>query len=119
MNHFFRFALFAASLGGLIRLGSGCSKEEDNPVDPGQSAHLEANGAMLISGADTMVTAATANDADVVGEICLHEGEETEDIRLRFLNDEGQWIEPGANDTDHSLEIVIGNGDLIEAHVHE
>lgn len=38
--------------GGLVLFGQGCSKE-DNPVDPDQSVHLEANGVMLISSTDT------------------------------------------------------------------
>jgi len=97
---------------------AGCS-EDDNPVDQGDSPHLEANGVMLISNNDTLVTAATANDADVVGEIHVYEGEETADISVRFLNDEGEWISPDPEDQDHSMEIIIGNGDMIEAHVHD
>lgn len=53
----------------------------------------------------------------MVGEIHLYEGEETDDISVRFLDDEGAWIAPAADDANHSLEIVIGNGDMIEAHV--
>lgn len=116
-NHMFKFTLFIVTALSIL-LFAGCS-DDDNPVNEDDSHHLEANGVMLISGTDTLVVAATANEDDVVGEIHLHEGEETDDITVRFLNDEGEWIEPEADDDDHALDIVIGNGDIIEAHVHD
>ncbi len=99
---------------------TGCS-DDDNPVDSeNESEHFHAVGSKLVLDGEDVIVATTSDSADVTGLIELHEGEEVE-LEAWFLNDEGEWFYP-ADDADahadHELEVVIGNGDMIEGDVH-
>ncbi len=118
---FFKHIARLSALLGLVFLFviAGCS-DDDNPVDShDESEHFHAVGSKLMLDGTDVIVAETADSADVVGMIELHEGEE-EHFQAHFLNDEGEWFYPGddpGHHTDHELEVVIGNGDMIEAEV--
>jgi len=79
----------------------------DNDDDDEHGHHLEAVGVALVMGTDTLVMAATADPAQVEGELHLHEGESLGPVLVHFLDEEGHWFRPEADpDGEHSLEIL-------------
>jgi hypothetical protein len=84
-------------------LAAGCG-DDDNPVNSDPGTHLEAIGAMLILGTDTLVT---VNGTQVSGELEVHEGDTLAPIEIRFLNpDDNSWYDPtGLGSASHSLHL--------------
>lgn len=79
----------------------------DNDDDDEHGHHLEAVGVALVMGTDTLVMAATADPAQVEGELHVHEGETTGPVLVHFLDEEGHWFRPEADpDGEHSLEVL-------------
>lgn len=98
------FLIHGALALGLALGFSACDNDDDND-DHGD--HLEAVGVALVLGADTLVLAASADPAEVEGELHLHEGESVGPILVHFLDEEGHWFRPEADpDGEHSLEIL-------------
>ncbi len=95
---------------------SGCSDDGNNPVNNNGSEHFHAVGVKLVQSEADIIVSETADSADVVGLIELNEGETSPVFEVWFLNDEGEWFYPGDNaedHQDHTLELVLGNGDLL------
>jgi|GEM_PF-2023379 len=98
---------------------TGCD-DDSNPVDDNNtSEHLHAVGVKLVQNSQDIIVAETADSTDVVGLIEIDEGIE-QHFEVWFLNDENEWYYPGenvGNYPDHSMEIVLGNGDVLESDV--
>lgn len=109
------FLLFGISLFLVV----GCSDDDNNPVH-GDDDHFHAVGSKLVVNGEDLIVSDTADSSDVIGVIELEEGEESDHMQVWFLNDENEWYYPG-NDpdsySDYQLELVIGNGDLIDGQV--
>lgn len=99
--------LTTSALALALALALGFTACDDNDDDNDQGHHLEAGGVALVQGTDTLVMAATADPALVVGELHVHEGESVGPLLVHFLDEEGHWFRPEADpDGEHSLKIL-------------
>ncbi len=116
-----RHSVWLVLVAAILMVFAGC-EDDDNPVnDDDHSEHFHAVGSKLVADGEDVIVAETADSADVTGLIELHEGSDME-FEAWFLNDEGEWFYPGDHadhHSDHELEVVVGNGDMLEAHVHD
>ena len=104
MNSKYMWILLAALLPGLVLLNA-CS-DDDNPASSDDGHHMDAVGVAFVMDGDTLVKVTSADVADVVGELEVHEGETLGPILVHFLDDEGNWFRPEhEEDADHSLEL--------------
>ncbi len=95
-----RFSLLAALLPlfALLLILPACSDDDDNPVDAGETEHLEAFGVRLLLGETVLVT---ADGSDVTGTLELTAGVTTDLITVEFLDEDGDWFDPADEDHDH------------------
>ena len=100
---FRRLGVFAA-VGGLALGAAAC---EDDPTGIEEGHGDPASVRLMLGGQEI----ASATNAAATGEIHLHPGEETDHIRVQFLDDDG---DPITFDDDFYLQVEVGDETIAE-----
>lgn len=104
LQYSIRAMALSAAFAGLLFIG-GCGDADDNPATHHHN-HLEAVGTRLIHESDTLCT---VDGTAVSGGLALTAGDTLQPIQVWFLDEDGDWLQPDSDDTDHALDIQVAD----------